>query len=96
MEKDCFTSTAGGVQVQSGTIGGEPLWAILNSMQRQVMTRISPRSFRIFSMIMLMRYNFGHYRSTCPTGPGRGPLLAQRVETRGLLVDATNNGTDDS
>ena len=85
-----LATNAAGVPVQSGTVGVERLWAILVSMLPPQAKKISPRWFRVLAMLMFVRYNFGHYRTSCPGIVENDPLMAQRIETMELLIKATN------
>mgnify|MGYP003308415569 CR=1 FL=1 len=90
-----LATNAAGVPVQSGTVGVERLWSILMSMLPVQTRNMSPRWFRVLAMLMFVRYNFGHYRTSCPGILENDPLMAQRLETMELLVQATKDESDE-
>ena len=93
--KLALATIAAGVPVQSGTVGVERLWAILVRMLPAETKKISPRWFRVLAMLMFVRYNFGHYRTSCPGMLENDPLMAQRLETMELLVQATKEENEE-
>ena len=90
-----LATNAAGVPVQSGTVAVERLWTILVSMLPPQAKKISPRWFRILAMLLFVRYNFGHYRASCPGLLDNDPLMAQRIETMELLVQAAKGDNED-
>ena len=44
------------------------------------------RWFRVLSMLMFVRYNYGHYRNTHPGIADEDPLMAQQIDTLATLV----------
>ena len=92
--KVALASHAAGVPVQSGTVGVIRLWSVLVSMLPPAVTTISPRWFRVLAMLMFVRYNFGHYRASCPGMLENDPLMAQRLETMEMLVQASHGDNE--
>jgi hypothetical protein len=78
--------------IQSGTVAVERLWSQLLGMLPGATTRLTPRWFRVLSMLMFVRYNFNHFRSSHPSVVDRDPLMAQRLETLEMLTAAASEG----
>ena len=57
---------------------------------------ISPQWFRVLSLLMFVRYNFNHFRVSHPGLVDADPLMAQRLETMEMLLQAIGNDDDTS
>ena len=75
-----------GVAVHSGTVAVERLWAILKSMLPPAARRVSLRWFTVLAQLMHLRYNCKHVHPELPGVTDGDPLMAQRMNTLGLLV----------
>ena len=72
---------AAGIEVQSGTLPTERLWASLLEMLPPTSRTVSPRWFSLLSKLAFLRFNFRHWHQNfCPTWTESDALLAERVE----------------
>jgi len=80
--------------LQTGTVAVERLWSSLKDMMPTAARHVSPRWFRVMSLITFLRYNYRHYNGrSLPTWCQRDSLLAQKIQNFTMLAQALEDQT---
>ena len=80
--------------LQTGTVAVERLWASLKDMMPNAARHMSPRWFRVMSLIMFIRCNYRHFNGRfLPTWCQRDSLLAQKIQNYAMLAQALEDQT---
>ena len=76
-----------GIPVQTGTVAVERMWTYLKDMLPRGARDMSPRWFRLLSMVAFLRFNYRHFNvGSAPGWTERDSLLAQRIESLAVFA----------